>query len=57
MITAEANNIIKSEKEITLLFLLKMDLNIYDHVTKGTVEAYEVQEVKFPEEYKDRIEK
>ncbi len=51
------NTTLKNEIEQTLMFFIKTDIGTFGHVTKGTVEAYKVQNVEFPKEYIEKIEK
>lgn len=41
---------LKSEVEQTLMFFLETDLSLYGKVTRGTLDAFNVQKVPFPKD-------
>jgi hypothetical protein len=43
---------LKQEIDATLMFFIKTDINIYGRITEGTKEAFKVQGVEIPDEYK-----
>lgn len=46
---------LKSEINDTLLFFVESDLKIYGFITKGTIEAFETQNVKLPDSLNELI--
>lgn len=46
-----------NEVKLTLEWFVESDIEIYGHIKKGTVEAFAVQGVKFPEVLNELVEK
>ncbi len=43
---------LKKEIDATLMFFVTTDINIYGKISEGTKEAFKVQGVEIPEQYK-----